>query len=184
MATEIITNQTPEERELEKKQGELLALEEELIQRELDLATLRAELSDFEGRYLRTVGVLYAELDEIEAQIAEAKARRNPSDSQAQDHAARARAQAEESCETARAITEPRPKPTESLKRLFREWRNAFTLIWRRTTRIVRGDKNSWSRLTLPMRTEMTPNYEAFWRIGKAARKQLRAKGSEPNLSV
>jgi hypothetical protein len=121
MATEIITNQTPEERELEKKQGELLALEEELIQRELDLATLRAELSDFEGRYLRTVGVLYAELDEIEAQIAEAKARRNPSDSQAQDHAARARAQAEESCETARAITEPRPKPTESLKRLFRE---------------------------------------------------------------
>jgi hypothetical protein len=87
MATEIIKNQTPEERELEKKQAELASLEAELIQRELDLATLRAELAEFESRYLRTVGVLYAELDEIEAQIAEAQARRKPSDSEAQERA-------------------------------------------------------------------------------------------------
>ena len=78
MAGEIIRSQTPEERELEKKKAELAALEIELIQREIDLATLRAELTDFESRYLRTVGVLYAELDDIEAQIAEAQARRNP----------------------------------------------------------------------------------------------------------
>ena len=121
MTTEIIKNRTPEERELEKKTAELLALEAELIQRELDLATLRAELSEFESRYLRTVGVLYAELDEIEAEIAEAQARFKPTDKHAQEHAAHARAQAQESSETARYITEPRPKPTESLKRLFRE---------------------------------------------------------------
>ena len=121
MASEIIKNQTPEELELQRKQAELAALEVELIQRELDLATLRAELVDFENRYLRTVGVLYAELDEIEAQIAEAQARRRPSDSKAQEQATRARAQAQESSETARAIAEPRPRPTENLKKLFRE---------------------------------------------------------------
>lgn len=121
MATEIIKNQTPEERELEKKQAELAVLEAELIQRELDLATLRAELADFERGYLQIVGVLYAELDEIEAQIAEAKARRMRSDSKAQEQATRARAQAQESAQTAKAVAEPRAKPTENLKKLFRE---------------------------------------------------------------
>lgn len=121
MATEITKNKTPEERELEKKQTELTALETELIQRELDLATLRSELTDFESHYLRTVGVLYAELDEVEAQIAEAQARREPRDFEAQEQATRARAQAQESSETARAIAEPKPKSTESLKKLFRE---------------------------------------------------------------
>jgi len=118
---EIARTQTPEERELEKKKAELASLETELIQRELDLATLRAELADFESRYLRTVGVLYAELDHIEAQIAAAQARRRPRDSEAQEQAARARAQAQESFETARAVVEPRSKPTENLKKLFRE---------------------------------------------------------------
>jgi chromosome segregation ATPase len=100
---------TPEGQELEKKLEELASLEGELIQRELDLATLRAELAEFESRYLRTVGVLYAELDEIEAQIVEAQARRKPSDFKAQAQAGRARAQAQESSETARAIAEPKP---------------------------------------------------------------------------
>jgi peptidoglycan hydrolase CwlO-like protein len=121
MATELVRNQTPEERELEKKRAELAVLEAELIQRELDLATLRAELTDFDRLYLRTVGVLYAELDEIEAQIAEAQARRSPRDFEAQEQAARARAQAQESAQTAKAIVEPKPKPTENLKKLFRE---------------------------------------------------------------
>jgi hypothetical protein len=44
MSTEIIRNRTPEERELEKKKAELASLEAELIPRELDFATLRAEL--------------------------------------------------------------------------------------------------------------------------------------------
>jgi len=121
MSTDIIRNQTPEERELETKKAELATLEAELVQRELDLATLRAELSDFESRYLQTVGVLYAELDEIEAQIAEAQACRKPSDSTAQEQATRARTKAQESSETARAVVEPRSKPTENLKKLFRE---------------------------------------------------------------
>jgi hypothetical protein len=121
MSTDIIRNQTPEERELEKKQAELAMLEAELIQLELDLVTLRAELTAFESRYLMTVGVLYAELDEIEAQIAEAQAGRRPKDSKVQEQAGRARAQAQESAKVASAVVEPKPQPTESLKKLFRE---------------------------------------------------------------
>lgn len=113
--------ETPEQRELEKKKSELAALEADLIQREIDLATLRAELTAFENGYLGTVGLLYAELDEIQARIAEAKARRTPSDLGAQEQAARARTQAQESSQTAGAIGEPKSKPTESLKKLFRE---------------------------------------------------------------
>ena len=111
----------PEERELENKKAELASLEAELVQRELDFATLRTELRSVESRYLGTVGILYAELDQIEAEIAEAEARRRPSDLGAQDHATRARTQAEESAQTARAAGESKPKPTESLKKLFRE---------------------------------------------------------------
>jgi hypothetical protein len=113
--------QKPEERELENKKAALAALEADLIQRELDLATLRTELASFENGYLGTVGILYAVLDQIEAQIAEAEARRRPSDLGAQEAAARARTQAEESFQNARAIGESKSKPTEGLKKLFRE---------------------------------------------------------------
>jgi hypothetical protein len=113
--------QKPEERELENKKAELASLEVDLIQRELDLATLRAELASFDNEYLGTVGFLYAELDQIEAQIAEAEARRRPSDPGAQAEAARARTQAQESSQAANAIDELKSKPTESLKKLFRE---------------------------------------------------------------
>jgi hypothetical protein len=113
--------QKPEELELENKKADLASLEADLIQRELDLATLRAELASFENEYLGKVGSLYAELDQIEAQIAEAEASRRPSDLGAQEAAARARTQAEESFQNATALGESKSKPTESLKKLFRE---------------------------------------------------------------
>ena len=78
MSTDLTRKQTPEEPELESKRVRLAALEAELVQRELDLTTLKAELTTIEARYLYEVGTLYAELDEIEAQIAEALARLNP----------------------------------------------------------------------------------------------------------
>ena len=43
MSSDIVRNQTPEELELQTKQAELASLEADLIQRELDLATLRAK---------------------------------------------------------------------------------------------------------------------------------------------
>ena len=62
---EIIKHSTPEQAELDKKLAELAALEVELCERELELATLRAGLAAFETRYLSTLGPLYAELDDL-----------------------------------------------------------------------------------------------------------------------
>ena len=93
-------SRTPEERELEKKRSELAILEEELAQRELELTTLQSELRAFEARYLRIVGIHYAELDELEAQIAETQARLSPKDDELQEQASQARTQAQESART------------------------------------------------------------------------------------
>src|ERR1035441_10616865 len=46
-------------------------LRAELAERELALTNRRAELAAFEGQYLRQVGILYAELDDWNAKIAE-----------------------------------------------------------------------------------------------------------------
>src|SRR5437867_3121215 len=99
MTTGIARRRTPEELELEKKKAELGELESQLSQRELELATLQAELHAFERRYLRIVGVRYAELDEIEAQIAELLARQRPQGDKAHREAAKARTKAEESAQ-------------------------------------------------------------------------------------
>jgi predicted nucleic acid-binding Zn-ribbon protein len=66
--------QTPEERELAKKQAELSSLKERLVEEELDLATLQTGTRAFEARYCSIVGRLFAELDELHARKAEAEA--------------------------------------------------------------------------------------------------------------
>ena len=124
MRTDITRTQTPEERELSRKQYELAELEAELAQRELDLVTLQAELHTFETRYIRNVGVYYAELDEIEAQVAEAEARLKPKNNKIQEEAAQARTQAQTSAQAAGIVQESREEkfaPSESLKTLYRE---------------------------------------------------------------
>lgn len=116
---------TPEERELGKKRAELVELETELAQRELDLATLAAELRAFEVRYLRAIGVLFAELDELTAQLAESQALDHPQDAQQQHAAADARAEASASAEALGDVDQQRPMaafvPSTDLKRLYRE---------------------------------------------------------------
>lgn len=125
MSIDLIRAQTPEEKELARKLAELTILEGELAQRELDLATLQAELHAFERRYLRIVGIRYAELDEIDAQIAEASAEASPKSSEAQERASQARAQANESAQASKIAQKPgrRDKftPSDALKKLYRE---------------------------------------------------------------
>jgi len=125
MSTDLIRAQTPEEKELARKLAELTVLESELAQQELDLATLQAELHAFERRYLRFVGIRYAELDEIDAQIAEALAEASPKSSEAQERASQARAQSNESAQASKIAQEPgrRDKftPSDALKKLYRE---------------------------------------------------------------
>lgn len=116
---------TPEESYLAKKRAELAPLEAILAQRELELATMQVELREFEGRYLRTVGARYTELDQVEAQIAEVKAQLNPNDEKAREQAERARAQAEESAEATESASKQEPlhkfSPSKTLKRLYLE---------------------------------------------------------------
>jgi hypothetical protein len=124
MASNLTRRQTPEERELAAKKADLAALETQLAQRELDVATVRVELHAFEQRYLRVVGVKFAEIDDLEAQIAEALNRRTPSDETTRQRAEDARAKATESAAATGAIELAHPedfKPSDDLKRLYRE---------------------------------------------------------------
>jgi len=116
---------SPEDRELEKKKTELASLQQRLAERELDLATLQVELRSFEGTYLRIVGSRLAELDEVEAQIAEAEARPTPQDQKAQERVSQARTQAQESARAVEVGQEAAKRepfaPSDNLKKLYRE---------------------------------------------------------------
>ncbi len=114
----------PEERELESKRGDLAALETTLAEREVELASLRAELASFERKYLAEVGLRYAELDELRAQLAEKAAFEHPNDTRLQEAARRARARAKATRSTAgpgRAHSQKAYTPTPEIKRLYRE---------------------------------------------------------------
>jgi hypothetical protein len=118
------TSTRPEDEELERKRQELARLESVLADRELHVATLRAELAAFEQRYLRIVGTRYAELDEINAQMAERLSQIRAGDEKAQHAARQARVQANESRSTVDASTSDEPLrslPSQELKTLYRQ---------------------------------------------------------------
>ena len=98
MSGQIVRKLTPEEEEALRKREELASVRATLAERELELADLRAQLRSFEGRYLREVGVLYAELDEWEARIAELESSLRPS-ATASQQANEARKRADETQE-------------------------------------------------------------------------------------
>lgn len=122
MRTRIERRLSPEEEELTEKRDELGQLQVQLAERELYLANLRAELAVFEGRYLRQVGVLYAELDDWNAKIAELLADENGTE-EARFAATQARAQAAESCATSHGEASESKEfaPSPELKGLYRE---------------------------------------------------------------
>jgi len=125
MATDIKRRKTPEEEEFDKKLTGLNELESELAQRELDLATIHGELRAFEIQYLRIIGTRYAELDDIEAQIAELRARLAPKDKNSQKQAEQANTKAQQSAQAAEGVQDSlrqeRFAPSERLKKLYRE---------------------------------------------------------------
>lgn len=114
---------TPEELELENKQAHLAALEAKLAERNVELTTLQASLQAFEREYLGIVGVRYAKLDEIEAEIAKYVAFLNPKDEIARKQAVLAweKAQTSKRAMSAIASSPQNSHPGESLKKLYRE---------------------------------------------------------------
>jgi DnaJ-domain-containing protein 1 len=126
MPNEPVRTVKPEEEELERKHAELSELESKLADRELFLTNLRSELSAFERKYVRVVGQRYAELDDIEARIAEQFARTHPQDRRAHDFATEARSHAQASkanVEDSLALksTDSVPPRSQTLKNLYRE---------------------------------------------------------------
>jgi DnaJ-domain-containing protein 1 len=120
--TSIAPIRTPEEEELARKQAELDQLESELAERELHLATARGELGAFERRYIKTIGVLYVELDQINAQIAE-RLSNNSGTAEAKHLAEQARRRADESYSAiCFEINEAKDfRPSQELKSLYRQ---------------------------------------------------------------
>ena len=122
MPGEIVRRLTPEQEELDRKRQELSVVRAALAERELELADLCAQLRSFEGRYLRQVGVLYAELDDWDARVAELEASLESSRS-AQQRAERARKRADDTHDATHGEASKAPdfKPSADLKSLFRE---------------------------------------------------------------
>ncbi len=96
----------PEELELEKKLRLLERLKDRLADREEDMADLREELERFEARYTMEVGRLYAEQDEIDAEIAEEELKLVPDDEEIKKRVEELRRLAEESAARLRAAEE------------------------------------------------------------------------------
>ena len=71
MNDRLVLRVSSEEEEFQRKSAELAASQADLLQGELDLATLHAELKNFEREYQQFIGTRYAELERIEQQIAE-----------------------------------------------------------------------------------------------------------------
>jgi hypothetical protein len=163
MPAEIILQQTPDDAALLDKRERLAAVRTALAERESELAQLRAQLKSFEGRYLRQVGILYAELDDLEARIAEREVDLYDSDS-ARRRAEETRQRAQETHDAAFGDAHEAAEfdPPPSLKTLFRDVakrihpdfardeaeQKHFTLLMARANQAYsRGDAETLQRL-------------------------------------
>jgi hypothetical protein len=155
LTKEEIRPAKPEEQELVRKREEQTALETELADRELRAANLRAELGAFERRYLHEVGMRYAQLDELKAQIAERAASTQPGADRAQQAARDARLRADETKFVAQEDEGSAPrsfKASPEMKRLYRE-------VAKRIHPDLTSDRDDRARRQLLM-TEANKAYE------------------------
>lgn len=163
MPAEITLQQTPDAAALLDKREQLATVRTILAERESELAQFRAQLKTFEGRYLRQVGILYAELDDLEARIAEREVDLYDSDS-ARRRAEEARQQAQQTHDAAFGDASEAEEfdPPPSLKTLFRDVakrihpdfarddaeQKHFTLLMARANQAYsRGDTETLQRL-------------------------------------
>lgn len=123
----------PEEQELYRLEGEQVSLEEEVTSAELALETARTEIAQFQRRYYDTVGRLYAQLDELDAKLANEIAKKSPDEVEAQAEAMASAERARQSSEEA-GLIEASPRPplviTPELK-----------LAYRRAAKIIHPDR-------------------------------------------
>ena len=117
-----MNNLAPEDIELDQKRTVLERLKDRLASSEEEMTDLRAELGRFEAQYTMQVGRLYADLDDIEAQIAEEEFKLVPDDEEIKKKAEELRRRAEESAARAREVAEGSDvkwQPTAEAKKAY-----------------------------------------------------------------
>ncbi len=125
MITDLtVTELPPEEVELARKKRIVARMAERLADAEEAIADIRSELERFEARYTMDVGRLYAEQDEIDAQIAEEELKLVPDDEEIKKKVEELRRLAEESAARAKAAQEKDPEnwePTAEARKAYHE---------------------------------------------------------------
>ncbi|QYO67013.1 J domain-containing protein [Leptolyngbya sp. 7M] len=114
----------PEQIELEKKLRLLERLKDRLADREEEIADLQEQLERFEARYTMEVGRLYAEQDELDAQIAEEELKLVPDDEEIKKRVEELRRLAEESAARLKAAEEAEQEkwePTPEARKAYHD---------------------------------------------------------------
>lgn len=124
-----MTATTPEEIELDKKRRVLDRLKDRLADREEEMTELRARLRQFEARYTMDVARLYAEHDEIEAQIAEEEYKLVPDDEEIKKKAEELRRRAGESAARAAEDAENAARAFEPTAESKKAYHNLARII-------------------------------------------------------
>ncbi|MCX7098774.1 MAG: molecular chaperone DnaJ [Methylococcales bacterium] len=104
----------PEEKALKQLLGEQAQLEEKVKDGELLLASRKAENTQFQDHYYQSIGLLYVELDRLNARLARAEALSDLNNPLAQEKATLAEKQAQLSAEEAGVIPKPTPAPEKT----------------------------------------------------------------------
>jgi hypothetical protein len=120
----LATNPTSEKNDFRDKNAEFESLSKELTEKELELSTLERKLSLFERKYASTVGNFFAELDDIEKEIAEELLRLNPKEEYRQGfQRAESKAKASrDAVDEKIAQGDKKPfEPSDELRNLFRK---------------------------------------------------------------
>ena len=119
----VIRILSPQAEALHARRRELVELRRTLAENELNLSTTKAELHIFEKRYQSVVGPMYAELDQVKAQVLGLASRFYPKAENFREEAESAREQAEDFQDKNPEAEKPKQefKPPENLKKLFRQ---------------------------------------------------------------
>lgn len=119
----------PEEQELARLAAQQAELEEQLASAELTLELTAAETDRFKERYYRMVGALYAELDELEAKIAQAQLKQAPNDPARRANAKASEERAKKSAEEAGLAAIAPKSEAEITPDLKKAYRRAVKLL-------------------------------------------------------
>jgi len=159
--------------EMEIKRLELNKIEDDLAQKELELATLQGELYAFEIKYLRMVGVYFAELDDIRAKIAGALARLTSKTRRFRKRRSEPEPRHENRLKRPKRLVwlvSPSSPPLtrrQSSKHGFATLPNGFIRTMGETKKIVCDAINGWLKPTPPIGVGMHPVCKPSYENGK-----------------